>query len=193
MGSAEPAAAHPDPVSYTHLDVYKRQMSDSIRRSLLLFMGISLIAAVCATVVGNGVSHTLVRPIRKLMEEVRAIGSGRLDRRIEIHTGDEIGELADSFNDMTAELREYMENVQRMTAERERMAAEFDIAREIQMNLLPRHFPAFPDRREFDLYADIRVSGKGGSFYDFFLIDQRRLCLVVGEASGCLLYTSRCV
>lgn len=159
-------------------------MSESIHRSLLMFMGISLIAAVCATVVGNGVSHTFVRPIRKLMEEVRAIGSGQLDRRIEIHTGDEIGELADSFNDMTAELREYMGNVQRMTAERERMAAEFNVAREIQMNLLPRHFPAFPDRREFDLYADIRVSGQGGSFYDFFLIDQRRLCLVIGEASG---------
>ncbi len=159
-------------------------LSDSIHNSLVLFAGISLVAAVCATVVGNGVSRTFVKPIQRLMEEVRAIGAGQLDRRIDIRTGDEIGELADSFNQMTAELKAYMGNVQRMTAERERISAELDVAREIQLNLLPRRFPAFPDRRDFDLYADIRVSGKGGSFYDFFLIDQRRLCMVAGEASG---------
>lgn len=160
-------------------------IAGSIRSSILLFIVISSIAVIIAVIITNGVSASFVKPIKKLMEEAKIIGSGQLDHRILIGTRDEIGRLAECFNDMTQELSSYMENVKSMTADKERITAELNVAKQIQLNLLPTQFPAFQDRKEFDIYAAIHTAnGGGGTFYDFFFVDYRRLCLVVGEASG---------
>lgn len=105
-------------------------------------------------------------------------------QEVAVHTGDEIELLANSLNHMTREIKNYMVNLATMSAERERIGAELNVAKQIQSNIFPTVFPAFPNRTEFDIYA-ARTSVFGdGSFYDFFLIDRHRLCLVVGEASG---------
>ena len=68
---------------------------------------------------------------------------------------------------------------------RERLNAELRIARNIQYSMLPRVFPPFPSRRDFELYAIMEPAKEvGGDFYDFFLIDQNRLCVLVGDVSG---------
>jgi phosphoserine phosphatase RsbU/P len=62
---------------------------------------------------------------------------------------------------------------------------ELKAAREIQMRILPKIFPAFPERDEFDLYAVIEPAREvGGDFYDFFFVDGDKLCMVIGDASG---------
>lgn len=72
----------------------------------------------------------------------------------------------------------------RTMAEKERIASELRIASEIQKSILPRKFPPYPDRTDFDLYAEsIPAREMGGDFYDFFLIDEHHLGMVMADVS----------
>ena len=80
---------------------------------------------------------------------------------------------------------QYIAHVQRVTAEKERIGAELDIATHIQSSMLPCIFPAFPDRKEFDIYASMNPAKEvGGDFYDFFMVDDRHLAVVMADVSG---------
>lgn len=106
-------------------------------------------------------------------------------RRIDIKTGDEIESLSESFNFMLRELEEYIANLSKITAEKERIGAELDVARHIQGSMLPCIFPAFPTHPEFDVYATMTPAKEvGGDFYDFFLIDNDHLAFVMADVSG---------
>jgi sigma-B regulation protein RsbU (phosphoserine phosphatase) len=86
---------------------------------------------------------------------------------------------------MTRELDEYIRNLAAVTKEKERIGAELNVATQIQADMLPRIFPAFPDRNEFDLYATMDPAKEvGGDFYDFFLVDDDHIALVMADVSG---------
>ena len=102
-----------------------------------------------------------------------------------IRSQDEIGDLYQEIRSMQSRMVEYMQNLTRVTAERERIGAELNIATQIQADMLPRIFPPFPDRHEFDIYATMDPAKEvGGDFYDFFLIDEEHLGLVMADVSG---------
>lgn len=102
-----------------------------------------------------------------------------------IPQGDEIGALAVSFRNMMNELDDYMANLAAVTADKERIATELNVATQIQASMLPCIFPAFPGRREFDVYATMTPAKEvGGDFYDFFLVDDDHLALVIADVSG---------
>ena len=104
-------------------------------------------------------------------------------RRIKIRN--EIGVLADSFSDLAVEIDRYTAEILDLNAEKERTAAELMIAAQIQTDMIPGKFPAFPERKEFDLYASMNPAKEvGGDFYDFFLIDDDHLALVIADVSG---------
>ena len=74
---------------------------------------------------------------------------------------------------------------QALALEKERMEAELALASRIQLNSLPKTFPPFPERHEFDIYASMTPAKEvGGDLYDFFLIDEDHLGLVIGDVSG---------
>lgn len=86
---------------------------------------------------------------------------------------------------MLKELSEYIANLSKMTAEKERIGAELDVARHIQASMLPCIFPPFPERHEFDIYATMTPAKEvGGDFYDFFFVDSNHLALVMADVSG---------
>lgn len=153
-----------------------------------------MLAALVATsagliVVVAGIAYLLARritrPILGLSKGVRVIGSGNLDQRLEVHTGDEIEDLATAFNKMTADLKEYIRNLQETTSIKERIESELRVATEIQESMLPRLFPPFPNRKEFDLYATMVPAREvGGDFYDFFFTSPTRLCIIIGDVCG---------
>ncbi|MCZ3365280.1 MULTISPECIES: PP2C family protein-serine/threonine phosphatase [Methanobacterium] len=97
----------------------------------------------------------------------------------------EVGILAASFQKMAMDLEIYVKNLKSVTAEKERINTELNVAKKIQEDMLPRKFPAFPERNEFDVYAmNIPAKEVGGDFYDFFLIDEGHLAIVIADVSG---------
>lgn len=102
-----------------------------------------------------------------------------------IRVNDEIGSLAAGFSGMITELHEYMVNLKAVTAEKERIGAELSVATDIQASMLPRIFPPFPDRKEFSLFASMDPAKEvGGDFYDFFMVDDNHIALVMADVSG---------
>ena len=160
-------------------------VQDGIETTILIF-GFSMAAGVLlVTGISRLAAGGFVRPITRLISQVREAGSGNLDQVIQVGTRNEIGQLARAFQDMTGELKKYMAHLQDITASQERIATELHVARKIQMDMLPDPFPAFPDRTDFDIFAAIHpADADGGSFYDFFLADQTHLCMVMGDVSG---------
>ena len=97
----------------------------------------------------------------------------------------EAGELARSYISMIQDLGTYVDNLQTVMAEKERINAELDLASNIQAHMLPCIFPPFPDHKEFDLYALMHPAKEvGGDFYDFFMINENRLAIIVADVSG---------
>jgi serine phosphatase RsbU (regulator of sigma subunit) len=77
------------------------------------------------------------------------------------------------------------EHVKAEVEARERINAELRVAREIQVSMLPRVFPPFPNRKEFELWALMEPANEvGGDFYDFFFVGEKQLCVLIGDASG---------
>ena len=98
---------------------------------------------------------------------------------------DEIGVLARAVEKMEKDIVEYTENLTAITAEKERVNTELSVATRIQANMLPSIFPAFPERKEFDIFATMNPAKEvGGDFYDFFMVDERHLAIVMADVSG---------
>ena len=105
--------------------------------------------------------------------------------QLNIHTGDEIQALSEAIKTMELEINEYIQDLTSVTAEKERIGAELNVATQIQADMLPRIFPAFPERTEFDIYATMNPAKEvGGDFYDFFLVDDDHLAVVIADVSG---------
>ena len=103
----------------------------------------------------------------------------------DIHTKDELELLANAFEKMQADMISYIRSFMAVTAEKERIGAELNVATQIQADMLPRIFPAFPERSEFDIYASMTPAKEvGGDFYDFFLVDDDHLAMVIADVSG---------
>jgi sigma-B regulation protein RsbU (phosphoserine phosphatase) len=131
-------------------------------------------------------THAVTGPILALNDRVHEIAGGNLDREVVIKTGDELEQLAVSFNMMSAQLRKHIAEIAHVTAERQRINTELDIATRIQVSMLPNNFPPFPDRKkEFDLYAEMHPAKEvGGDFFDFFFVDNDHFALVIADVSG---------
>ena len=134
----------------------------------------------------------ITRPVRRLAQatkeftpEENGTYSAEKISKVEVRTRDEIGDLSRDIRSMQERIVENADNLARMTAEKERVSTELDLAKNIQASLLPDVFPAFPDRNEFSLYASMTPAREvGGDFYDFFLIDDDHLALVIADVSG---------
>ncbi|MFP4128714.1 MAG: SpoIIE family protein phosphatase [Desulfonatronovibrio sp.] len=97
---------------------------------------------------------------------------------------DEVGALAGSFLYMQDELRKNILQLVETTAAKERYKSELNMAREIQMSIVPKEFPPFPEIKEFELFALLEPAREvGGDLYDYFMLDQDHLCFTVGDVS----------
>lgn len=156
---------------------------------IMLFITLSFYVVMIILVIDH-VRKIVVRPIDKEQKILERYENDKdslsASRDLEtIKTNNEIERMAKSFASMVTELDRYMEEIQFVTAEKERIGAELGVATKIQADMLPRIFPAFPDREEFDLYATMTPAKEvGGDFYDFFLVDDDHLALVMADVSG---------
>jgi phosphoserine phosphatase RsbU/P len=149
--------------------------------AIMGFIGILLLTAAVIIIAGG-----MTKPLRSLAAATHPLAEGNFDAEIPVvRSKDEIGLLAHDFQAMKESLKEYIKNLTETTAAKERIQGELNVAREIQASLLPRLYPPFPDRSEFDIYASMTPAKEvGGDFYDFFFIDDDHLCFLIADVSG---------
>ena len=152
-------------------------------------IGILLLAV--AFLIGNGAAmlavNRMVKPIRQMTEDITRCGqTGQpFEMQDRYRTNDEIEVLAESFADLSKKIRKYIQDITTITAEKERISTELALATRIQADMLPSIFPPYPDRTEFDIYASMDPAKEvGGDFYDFFLVDDDHLGIVIADVSG---------
>ena len=126
-----------------------------------------------------------MRPLSDLARQAEEIASGHFDTVLPASTQpDELGTLTRSFADMQSSLVTYMDELTRTTANKVRIEGELQIARDIQMGMIPQVFPPFPDRKDIDLYASMEPAREvGGDLYDYF-IQGGRLYFCIADVSG---------
>ncbi len=179
------------PVAVVFVDISVMDIVSSIAIFVVVEIILSAVFVVLIILfVIKYVKRRVASPLEELTEEVdRFANSDEYDKNsikeLNINTGDEIELLYQSTNKMQRNIIEYMENLTRVTSEKERIGAELNVATQIQADMLPRIFPPFPERCDFDLYASMNPAKEvGGDFYDFFMIDGKHLVLVMADVSG---------
>lgn len=169
--------------SYTSIS--KNSISHSIFSSVYQLVSIFAVIIIVAIILALKFSKRLTKPILELNNDVRKIGKGDFQAKLHVDTGDEIEELAEAFNQMTSDLKEHIDDLQRVTSEKEKISSELTIAREIQHSILPKLFPPFPNRCGLDIFAALESAKEvGGDLYDFMLLDDDHLYICIGDVSG---------
>ena len=126
-----------------------------------------------------------LKPLNTLALQAETIASGQFDKTLPRDNRiDEIGKLTQSFSDMQHSLVNYISELKRTTAVKASIESELKVASDIQMGMIPRVFPPFPERQDIDLYASMTPAKVvGGDLYDYFLQNER-LYFCVGDVSG---------
>ncbi|MBP5563750.1 MAG: SpoIIE family protein phosphatase, partial [Bacteroidales bacterium] len=155
---------------------------NKLRRSVTgtVIGGLLLLMLVC----GRFIRHE-IKPLTKLARQAETIASGDFSVTLpEDGRTDEIGQLTESFTNMQHSLVSYIDELKDTTAQKASIENELKVASDIQMSMVPRLFPAFPSRKDIDLYASMTPAKEvGGDLYDFFIQDEI-LYFCVGDVSG---------
>lgn len=184
-----------NPIGLMCVDIYMEEIEKLLRIFPIIVFGTSIIlSAIFILILTLWLNHRVIKPLSKLKlsaEEFVKSSHGNTEpdtlvfSNPEIHTGDEIEILSDSLVTMAGDLKSYMKNLMYETAEKERIGTELSVATNIQASMLPIIFPPFPERKEFDIFASMTPAKEvGGDFYDFFMVDERHLAIVVADVSG---------
>ena len=178
-----------EPVAVVGVDVYMPDLQANMREFLVaVVVTIMLVVLVAILLCFFFVKRKIVNPINKIRDASRSMVENLENEEsmeVSVKTGNEIEELFDSFKAMYGDVRDYINQLSAVTAEKERIGAELDVAAHIQASMLPCIFPAFPERKEIDIYATMDPAKEvGGDFYDFFMVDDRHLAIVMADVSG---------
>ena len=160
----------------------ERDIFGGFKRLRRLVIGLGLLGLILMFLVCFRVIRKTLRPLSNLAVQAGNIADGHFDTALpETPREDEIGTLTRSFSHMQLSLVSYIDELQRTTAKRERIESELQVARNIQMGLIPR---TFPTQEGIDLYGEmIPAKEVGGDLYDFFLQGDR-LYFCIGDVSG---------
>ena len=152
-------------------------------RDILIVLGVlSLLLMIAMSYKGI---RKVVVPIEDFSDVAKKIANGDFNVELpQIHSRDELKELHDSFGYLQHSLVLYIDELKTTTANKERIESELRIAHAIQMGMIPKTFPAFPERDDLSLAAGLVPAKEvGGDLYDFF-IENEKLYFIIGDVSG---------
>ena len=149
---------------------------------ILILMGIGLLVA---SLISGLSTRRATRPLSYLAASAEEIAQGNFNTPLpEIKQHDEIRLLRDSFEDMQHSLSSYIDKLTTATAQRASLENELNIACKIQMAMLPKTYPPYPERNDIDIYGQLTpAKAVGGDMYDFILRDEQ-LFFCIGDVSG---------
>lgn len=169
---------------------------EQVVRSSRMFLVNSAIYVIAQTLIAILVSVFLMRrlavePLRELAQAATGFAKNDKDNltmsdviELPITSNDEIGDLYREIRSMQTRIVDYTNHMTQITADRERVNTELNMARRIQRDMIPAIFPAFPEHSEFDLFAMMDPAREvGGDFYDFFLLDESHLAVLIADVS----------
>jgi len=164
------------------LDESMREIRNLTRIVFILVLAGSIVMLAVVIMV----SRSITRPLRVLVQKTDEVAKGNLNFELSpIRAKDEVGRLTDSFISMRESLKRYISELTETTAAKERIESELKIAHAIQLSMVPKEFPPYPDRREIDICSMLMPARDvGGDFYDFMFIDDRQFLFVIGDVSG---------
>ena len=147
---------------------------------IVLILGLLMVALVCRRNI-----HKMIKPLSKFADSADEIAKGNLDTPLPvIKSRDEMFRLHNSLSFMQQSLIAQIEQIKNSNEEKGRIEGELMIARNIQMSMLPKRFPAFPDRTDLDVFAQLSPAKEvGGDLYDYLIRDEK-LYFCVGDVSG---------
>ena len=189
LNAVQPVVDNGKTVAMIGVEIPMKTLQSNLQRFVERISIITaLIMVLCMLLAILLISRTVISPVKLISTEAgKFVGNNTQisDKLQNIKTGDEIQTLSESLLKMETDINDYIDNLQKVTAEKERIGAELNVATQIQADMLPRIFPPFPERNEFDLYATMDPAKEvGGDFYDFFLIDDDHVGLVMADVSG---------
>ena len=150
--------------------------------SLALLVLISLLAV---WLVSRSSIRRATNPLKQLAFSADEVAKGNFDASLpDIKHNDEILQLRDSFDDMQQSLKDYVEELKTTTASKAAIENELKVAHDIQMAMLPKIFPPYPERKDIDIYGLLNpAKDVGGDLFDFY-IRQNQLFFCIGDVSG---------
>ena len=176
-------------IGVSFVEIPMKNLSEDEISFVIQISGVAVVVLLLAIIIGVLLTrHMIVKPIRMVANEANHFVSE--DRTIsdklhKIKTRDEIQMLSESLLTMELSINDYIENIREITAEKERIGAELNVAARIQLHMLPREFDMYDGLNEFRLFATMTPAKEvGGDFYDFFMIDAENLALVIADVSG---------
>ena len=150
--------------------------------AFLILIGLGLLAG---SIVGRFVIKRMVRPLTKLADSANEVAKGNFSVPLpKMKHNDEIRLLRDSFEGMQHSLKEYIEELKDTTASKAAIENELKVAHDIQMSMLPKTFPPYPERDDVDIYGMLTpAKDVGGDLFDFYIRDEK-LFFCIGDVSG---------
>lgn len=147
---------------------------------ILMLIGLIIVAVICRSAI-----RRVTMPITQFADSADEIASGNLSVQLPtINTKDEMLRLHNSFATMQKSLIQQIEETRSANEEKGRIESELNIARDIQMSMLPKTFPPFPDRNDIEIYGKQKPAKEvGGDLYDFYIRDEK-LFFCIGDVSG---------
>jgi len=164
----------------------ERELLAGLHRLEWNLLAIAAVGLIVLLVLVITISYRITRPLKALTAATVEIGHGNLQQKLpKFSGGNEIDQLSAAFGKMQEDLIVHIDNLQKTTVAKEKIESELKIAREIQLSIIPKIFPAFPERKEFSVFALLEsAKAVGGDLYDFFFVDDHRLCFAIGDVSG---------
>ena len=147
---------------------------------VIMIIGLIIVALMC-----RGVIHRITKPLRRFADSADEIAKGNFQAELpQIKSKDEMLRLRNSFETMQTSLIRQIEETKTINEEKGRIEGELHTARHIQMSMLPKTFPPFPERDDIDIYGQLAPAKEvGGDLYDFYIRDEK-LFFCIGDVSG---------
>ena len=176
-------------VALLFVDVAMEVIDSTLRMFIIRTILISLLfMIVCCIFCYIYMNKTVISPLHVIENCLTEFSGNKetiTEQLKEIVSHDELQNLSNTIYSMEKTVIDYIDQVTNITAEKERIGAELNVATQIQADMLPNIFPPFPDRKEFDIYATMTPAKEvGGDFYDFFMIDDNHVGVVMADVSG---------